>query len=166
MRPLDFSLDLILGSTLPLTEMSTMNLPEGRGRLACKADNLTAICEPNVQKMWEPQCLTTLWAFTACYRDSFTVLLMISTCVQSCMWDYHWAGLQTFTCTGPWAPVTGVDEPIKPCAWHGGLVHIFQSIWTQTQKPLPFPHCETVFSINGVELSGYAVSVRYYPIRK
>jgi hypothetical protein len=23
--------------------------------------------------MWEPRCLTTLWAFTACYRDSFTV---------------------------------------------------------------------------------------------
>jgi hypothetical protein len=22
--------------------------------------------------MWEPQHLTTLWAFTACYRDSFT----------------------------------------------------------------------------------------------
>jgi hypothetical protein len=24
--------------------------------------------------MWEPQCLTTIWAFTACYRDSFTKL--------------------------------------------------------------------------------------------
>jgi hypothetical protein len=22
--------------------------------------------------MWEPRRLTTLWAFTACYRDSFT----------------------------------------------------------------------------------------------
>jgi hypothetical protein len=22
--------------------------------------------------MWDPQRLTTLWAFTACYRDSFT----------------------------------------------------------------------------------------------
>jgi hypothetical protein len=22
--------------------------------------------------MWEPRCLTTLWAFMACYRDSFT----------------------------------------------------------------------------------------------
>jgi hypothetical protein len=25
--------------------------------------------------MWEPQCLTTLWASMACYRDSFTFYL-------------------------------------------------------------------------------------------
>jgi hypothetical protein len=25
--------------------------------------------------MWEPRRLTTLWAFTACYRDSFTFTL-------------------------------------------------------------------------------------------
>jgi hypothetical protein len=25
--------------------------------------------------MWEPRRVTTLWAFTACYRDSFTFLL-------------------------------------------------------------------------------------------
>jgi hypothetical protein len=37
------------------------------------ADSLTAICEPVVQKMWDPQRLTTLWAFTACYRDSFSL---------------------------------------------------------------------------------------------
>jgi hypothetical protein len=24
--------------------------------------------------MWEPRRLTTLWDFTACYRDSFTIL--------------------------------------------------------------------------------------------
>jgi hypothetical protein len=34
--------------------------------------NLTAICKPTVSKMWEPRRLTTLWASTACYRDSFT----------------------------------------------------------------------------------------------
>jgi hypothetical protein len=43
-----------------------------KGRSACKADNLTAICEPIVKVMWEPQHLTTLWASTACYRDTFT----------------------------------------------------------------------------------------------
>jgi hypothetical protein len=42
----------------------------GKGRPACKADNLTAICEPIVWKMWEPWRLTILWASTACYRDS------------------------------------------------------------------------------------------------
>jgi hypothetical protein len=43
----------------------------GKGRPARGADNLTAICEPIVLKMWEPLLLTPLWAFTACYRDSF-----------------------------------------------------------------------------------------------
>jgi hypothetical protein len=61
------------GSTHPLTEMSTRNLPGGKGRPARKADNLTAICELIVYKMWEPRRLTTLWARTACYRDSFTL---------------------------------------------------------------------------------------------
>jgi hypothetical protein len=37
---------MALGSTQPLTEMSTSNLPERKGRPALKADNLTAICEP------------------------------------------------------------------------------------------------------------------------
>jgi hypothetical protein len=57
-RSLDFSIDLILqphygalGSTESLTEMSTRNLPQGKGRLAHKADNLTALwadCLENV----------------------------------------------------------------------------------------------------------------------
>jgi hypothetical protein len=37
-----------LGSTQPLTEMSTRSLPGGKGRPERKADNLTAICEPIV----------------------------------------------------------------------------------------------------------------------
>jgi hypothetical protein len=36
---------MALGSTQPLTEMSTRNLPGGEGRPAHKADNLTDICE-------------------------------------------------------------------------------------------------------------------------
>jgi hypothetical protein len=47
---------MALGSTQPLTEMSTRNLPGGKGRPAHEADNLT-----------------TLWAFMACYTDSFTL---------------------------------------------------------------------------------------------
>jgi hypothetical protein len=42
---------MALGSTQPLTEMSTKNLPGGgggKGRPMHKADNLTAICEPIV----------------------------------------------------------------------------------------------------------------------
>jgi hypothetical protein len=52
MRSLDFSVDLILptrimamGSTQPLTKMSTMNLPWGKWLPERKADTLTAICE-------------------------------------------------------------------------------------------------------------------------
>jgi hypothetical protein len=39
---------MALESTQPLTEMSTRNLPCGKGRPAHKAHNLTAICEPIV----------------------------------------------------------------------------------------------------------------------
>jgi hypothetical protein len=63
---------MALGSTQPLTEMSTRKIPGGKARPARKADNLTAVSEPIVWKMWEPRPLTPLWAFTACYRDSFT----------------------------------------------------------------------------------------------
>jgi hypothetical protein len=69
---------MALGSTQPVTEMSTRNVPGGKERSARKADNLTAICEPIVYKMWEPRRLTTLWAFTACYRDSFTCIFLFS----------------------------------------------------------------------------------------
>jgi hypothetical protein len=44
---------MALGSTQPLTEMSTRNLPTGKGRPARKANNLTAICKQSVYKMWE-----------------------------------------------------------------------------------------------------------------
>jgi hypothetical protein len=39
---------MALGSTQPLTEMSTRNLPGGKKRPAHRADNLATICEPNV----------------------------------------------------------------------------------------------------------------------
>jgi hypothetical protein len=39
---------MVLGSTQPVAEMSTRDLPGDKGRPARKADNLTAICEPIV----------------------------------------------------------------------------------------------------------------------
>jgi hypothetical protein len=54
--------------------MGTRNLLGGKGRPACKADNLNGIRVPIVNKKWEPQRLTTLWASTACHRDNFTLL--------------------------------------------------------------------------------------------
>jgi hypothetical protein len=65
---------MALGSAQPLTEISTRNLPGVKGWSEREADNLTATCEPVFWKMWEPRHLTTLRAFTACYRDSFTYM--------------------------------------------------------------------------------------------
>jgi hypothetical protein len=42
------SCTMALGSTQPLTEMSTRNLPGGKKRPARRADNLAAIYKPNV----------------------------------------------------------------------------------------------------------------------
>jgi hypothetical protein len=39
---------MAVGSTQPLTEMRTRNLPGGKGRPARGADNLTAICGPTL----------------------------------------------------------------------------------------------------------------------
>jgi hypothetical protein len=49
----------------------------GKGQPAHKADILIAICEPNVENMWEPRRLTNLWASTACYCDSFTYTIFV-----------------------------------------------------------------------------------------
>jgi hypothetical protein len=51
---------MTLGSTKPLTETNTRNIPEGKGRSASKADNLTVTCQQIVEKMWKPRRLTTL----------------------------------------------------------------------------------------------------------
>jgi hypothetical protein len=94
---------MALESTQSLTEISTRNLSRGKGRPECKADNLTAICEPIVYTILErePRRLTTLWASTACYMGSFyfflpmimsLLLLLIETfrsakfCCGYCVW--------------------------------------------------------------------------------
>jgi hypothetical protein len=43
---------LALGWARPLTEMSTRNLPAGKGRPAFKGDNLTAICESRLSRKY------------------------------------------------------------------------------------------------------------------
>jgi hypothetical protein len=71
-QPNPSSRTMALGSTEPLKEMSTRNLPGSKGRPARKSDTLTATCEPTVLKIWEPRRFTTLWASTSCYGDSLT----------------------------------------------------------------------------------------------
>jgi hypothetical protein len=48
---------MALGSTKPLTKMSTRNLSGCKERPARKANNLTAIYEPIVTKIWGPRRL-------------------------------------------------------------------------------------------------------------
>jgi hypothetical protein len=69
-----FSRTMALGSTQPLTELSTRNLPEGvKGGCCVRLITLP----PSISRlsMWEPRRLTTVWAFTACYRDSVTFFI-------------------------------------------------------------------------------------------
>jgi hypothetical protein len=63
---------MALGSTQPLTEMSTRNLPECKGRSGRKADQPDRHLWADRLENVEPRRLTTLWASTSCYRDSFT----------------------------------------------------------------------------------------------
>jgi hypothetical protein len=76
MRSLDFfnwpnpsSRTMALGSAESLTEMSTRNLPWGKGRSERKVVNLTAVRELRRFRI--------LWASTACCRDSFNFTFFI-----------------------------------------------------------------------------------------
>jgi hypothetical protein len=64
---------MILGLTQPLTEISTRKCFWGVER----DRNLTAICEPIIYAVWDPQHFTTLQTCTACYRESFTYFYLI-----------------------------------------------------------------------------------------
>jgi hypothetical protein len=41
---------------------------------------------PSVSRLWEPRPLTPLWAFTACYRDSFTYFYLYRRGVMPSRW--------------------------------------------------------------------------------
>jgi hypothetical protein len=84
MRSLDFSIDQVLEASLwSRDELTRLQKWEHGiflgGWPAPKANNLIAVCESIVYKMWEPRCLTALLArsSTACYRDGFTLFYKV-----------------------------------------------------------------------------------------
>jgi hypothetical protein len=69
----------VLGSIQPLTDRLPGTFPGVKGgRLKRKADNLTAIYEPIVHRMWEPRSLTTMWVSMVWHRDSFCFFSSLS----------------------------------------------------------------------------------------
>jgi hypothetical protein len=78
---------MALGWTQPLTEMSKM----GKKQPARRADNHSAICEPNICKLWEPQPLTTLRAATAHTGIAFPFYITTWLCFHlRCSHDCHY----------------------------------------------------------------------------
>jgi hypothetical protein len=73
---------MALGSTQPLTEMGTRNLPGGKERPAREDANLTAICEPTVYKC-ESLDVSQPYGPSRRYRDSFTFTL-------PALWRYNY----------------------------------------------------------------------------
>jgi hypothetical protein len=149
---------MTLGLTQPLAEMSTRNLPGDKWRPALKPDNLTVICEPIVQKMWEPRLLTTIWASTAYYRDSCTLpshkcdwlsltlplhnFSFVSVSLQTSRSDprylrfrsgpkfFSWAirSLQTL----PWSRDWVALQLMNSCGWLQNLINNSSSDWFMT----------------------------------
>jgi hypothetical protein len=65
---------MALGSTQPLTEISTRNLTGDKGRPAPNADNLTAVSR--LSRKWASTSCKPMGS-TFCYRDSFTFFMEI-----------------------------------------------------------------------------------------
>jgi uncharacterized protein YjaG (DUF416 family) len=123
------SCTMALESIQSLTAMSNRNLSGGKGWPAHKADYLTVICEPSVQKMWEFQCLTTLWASTAYYRDTIQDIWRTITIFKKKMWKsiqleecsfyYMWEKLWRFyLCYTSYCACINVH--VCQTEWHSG----------------------------------------------
>jgi hypothetical protein len=69
---------MALGSTQPVTEISTMNVSEDEGRLAHDTDSLTVICKSSVKKIWEPGRLISLWTSSVVTEISIPVFFNLS----------------------------------------------------------------------------------------
>jgi hypothetical protein len=74
MRSLDFSINLIIQPHYDPDNRNEYQESswEVKGGRRVRLTTLQPSVSRLFRNMWEPRRLTTLWAFTACYRDSFT----------------------------------------------------------------------------------------------
>jgi len=66
---------MALGSTQPLTEMSTRNVSWGKGGRCVGLTNLPPSCADFLE-IWEPQSPGILWACPGLWWDCFTFTLL------------------------------------------------------------------------------------------
>jgi hypothetical protein len=107
--------------------------------------------------MWEPRRLTTLWDFMACYRDSFTFLLLVHliniSLSTSQTLHVQFAvifmemikngeygktqGSSILSCRERFICVTQIKDPLRLRSWMSPLSSHATKIWTasRTNKP-------------------------------
>jgi hypothetical protein len=95
---------MALGMTQSLKEMSTRDVPEEKRAAGSQGwQSYRRLWVDFLQKMWVPRHITTLWAFTACYKDSFTFFRFIGIFNYDCHTAYVWK----------WKPLLLTQECIK-----------------------------------------------------
>jgi hypothetical protein len=77
---------MVLGSTQPLTEMSTRNIPWGKGGQCLELTTLQPSCA-DCHKIWKPQRTGTLRAcqdlYWDCFTFTFTPIYTFITCIAT-----------------------------------------------------------------------------------
>jgi hypothetical protein len=68
--------------------------------------------------MWEPRRLTTVWAFTACYRDSFTLPEEYVTCVHE-----EEITVANYVLSLSWRTLTWRHSQLEDCIDMSGQIH-------------------------------------------
>jgi hypothetical protein len=95
--------------------------------------------------MWDPRRLTTLWASTACYRDSFTFFfLSLTTCKNATVEPIYSYNDVTFVETAP-GSLTAV------MSGGGGGVHVI-CVDIQTYSELTLMQWELTYGENEIRV--------------
>jgi hypothetical protein len=108
--------------------------------------------------MWKPQCLTTLWTFTACYTDSFTFTYVYVFLLVSFLLDFPQKSY-TYACYMPWPSHTAsatVPLPFK------GLNRFFKQVKNIRKGLLPSLVCGSVTQRCSARMTAIACCAEAY----